>query len=287
MKKYYPKVCAIVLNYNGGELTKDCLTSVYHSDYLNCEVVVVDNNSQDGSFELAKKYFSSAHFIKNEKNIGFAGGNNIAIRFALEKFADYIFLLNNDATVEKNAISKLVDFAEKNKEAGICSPIIYNQSGKIWFSGGKIKWLTMKSIHIAKILSNEPYETEFISGCAMLIKKDIFREIGLLDDRYFLYYEDDDFCVQARKKGFKCMVVPQARARHFEKSEENLENKVYWLVLSGLIFFKKHTPLIFRPWASFYLSLRKIKNWLDVRFRKDGLSRAVQRAYGDYKKLAK
>ncbi len=283
MKRNYPKVFIIILNYNGKDFIKECLNSIYQSDYPNYEAVVVDNGSKDGSFELVKNYFSNAHFIKNEKNRGFAGGNNVAIRFALEKFADYIFLLNNDATVEKNAISKLVDFAQKNKTAGIVSPVVYNQNKSIWFSGGEIKWLTMKSIHISKIISDRPYETEFISGCAMFVAKDVFQEIGLLDDKYFLYYEDDDFCVRARKKGFKCIVVPQAGVTHFEKSQENLENKIYWLVLSGLIFFKKHMPVHFRLWMNSYLILRKIKNWFDVKIKRDNISRAVQKAYQDYK----
>src|SRR4030042_2545873 len=96
-----PKVFIIVLNYNGKDTIKTCLDSVYKSDYPDFEIVVVDNASGDGSFEMAKNYFSRAHFILNEKNIGFAAGNNIAIRFALEKFADYIFFLNNDAAIEK------------------------------------------------------------------------------------------------------------------------------------------------------------------------------------------
>lgn len=287
MKKNYPKVFIIVLNYNGGDLLKECLRSIYQSDYPDYEAVIVDNDSSDGSFELAKNYFSKAHFIKNEKNIGFAGGNNVAIRFALEKFADYILLLNNDATVEKNAISEMVNFAQKDKKVGILGPIVYNQSGNIWFSGGKIKWLTMKSIHISKNIGNEAYETEFISGCAMFVGKEVFQKIGLLDDKYFLYYEDDDFCVRARKKGFRCVVVPRASVTHFEKSEKNPESKTYWLVLSGLIFFEKHMPLIFRPWTSLYLFLRKTKNWFDVRIRRDNISNAVQKAYRDYKNLAK
>lgn len=287
MKKY-PKVFVIVLNYNGKETIIECLKSIYRQDYPSYELVVSDNDSHDGSLELAKNYFSGAHFIKNEENIGFAAGNNVAIRFALEKFADYIFLLNNDATIEKDTLLKLVSLAEKDKKAGIISPVILNGSGNIWFAGGKIKWLAMKAAHFFRTnKTNGTYLTDYISGCAMLVKKDVFREIGLLDEKYFLYYEDADFCLRARKRDFKCLVVPSAKVTHLEKSEGNLENKTYWLVLSGLIFFKKNTPRLLKPWIGFYSFLRRMKNWLDVKFGKNKLAKVVQKAHKDYKKIGK
>lgn len=278
-----PKVSVIVLNYNGKETIKSCLESVYKSDYENHELIVVDNASKDGSFELAKKLFSRSHFILNSENIGFAAGNNVAIRFALEKMSDYVFLLNNDALLEVDTLSKLVLVAEK-QGLNIISPLIKGSAGKIWFAGGKINWLKMRSAHIFSPQRKSFYTTRYASGCAMLVKKEVFREIGLFDEKYFLYYEDADFCLRAAKKGFKIGVNPQAVVYHFEKSESNPENKNYWLALSGLIFFKTHTPLLLKPWIKFYFFLRKIKNWRDVKFKKDGVSLAVQQAYKDYKK---
>lgn len=285
MKKY-PKIFVVVLNYNGKDTIIDCLKSIYQADYNNYELIVIDNNSNDGSFELAKNYFASAHFIKNEKNIGFAAGNNIGIRFALEKMGDYVFLLNNDATIEKNTLSRLVEIAENNQKTGIVSPVIFKENGQdIWFAGGKIKWLTMKAVHLFKPISQTPYETQYISGCAMLIRKDVFREIGLFDERFFLYYEDADFCVRAGRKGFKVFIAPNVRVQHCEKSEQNIGNKIYWLVISGIIFFKKNSPIMLKPWISFYLFSRRMKNWFDVKVKKDNISKAVQKAYQDYEKI--
>jgi len=282
--KNYPKVFVVVLNYNGGNFIKKCLASVFKNDYPNFEVVVVDNNSSDGSLEMAKSNFSKANFIKNEENLGFAVGNNVGIRFSLERMADYICLLNNDAEVEKDFIEKLVEALEKEQGAGIAGPVVFNGENKqVWFSKGKIKWLTMKAVHSAKFETKNIYQSDFISGCAIMIKAEVFNEIGLLDEDFFLYWEDVDFCYRAKKAGFNSMVVTSAWAYHFEKSQSNLENKTYWLVVSGLIFFRKNAPLLLRPWIGTYVFLRRIKNFWDLLFGKKALAPIVKKAYKDFK----
>ena len=278
MENKYPKVFVIILNYNGKETIQKCLKSVFQMDYPNFEVVVVDNDSKDGSLEIARSLFSKAHFIKNQSNFGFARGNNPAIRFALEKMADYVFLLNNDATIETNTIDKLVRAAEAEKNIGIFSPIIMNGS-KVWFSGGEIKWFQMRTNHKTKIPEKEISICDYVTGCAMLIKKEVFKDTGIFDEDYFLYYEDADFCMRARKNGFKSAVVKSVRVFHDEKSNENMQQKTYWLVISGLIFSRKNTPLFFKPSVFLYLILRKIKN----RFSKNNLAPTVRKAYLDYK----
>lgn len=281
----FPKIFIILLNYNGKDFIQKCLASVFKLDYPNFEVVVTDNNSTDGSFEAAKINFSKAHFIKNETNLGFSAGNNIGIRFALERMADYILLLNQDTEAEKDFLSKLIEVAEADEKIGLLSPIIFNGNNKqIWFSGGKIKWLKMKTRHVATAVPKDFYETEIISGCAMLVKKAVFKEIGLLDEDFFLYYEDADFSLRAKKAGFKSIVVTGSWVYHFEKSELGKKNKTYWLVVSGLIFFRKNTPLLLKPWINAYTFFRQIKNWLDVVFKRNELAPTVQKAYQDFKK---
>jgi len=281
----YPKVFAIVLNYNGRDVLLPCLDSLYKSDYPNLEIVVVDNNSKDGSLEDAREKFPRFHFIKNSENIGFGAGNNVAIRFALEKMADYVFLLNNDATVEPDTISNLVAEAEKDGESGILSPIIFTPDKNVWFAGGKIIWKKMRTAHIFKPFSDSPYETAYVSGCAMLVKKDVFKKIGLFDEDFFLYYEDADFSWRAKKAGFELKMVPDAIAYHCEKSETKNPAKLYWLVISGLIFFKKNATGWKKLRVSFYLTLRKIKNFFDVKFRPSPEAMEVRRAYRNYKKF--
>lgn len=285
----FPKVFIIILNYNGKNIIKQCLNSIFQMDYPKFEVVIVDNNSDDGSLELAKRFFPKAHFIKNEKNIGFAAGNNVGIRFALEKMADYVFLFNNDAIIKRGTLLKLVNAAENDKNTGITGPVIFKgNTDDIWFAGGEIKWLTMKAIHkIPKVNPSEfqkvPFKTQYVSGCAMLIKKEVFKRTGLLSEDFFLYYEDVDFCIQAKKKGFHSVIVPGAEILHFENSEQNNKSKTYWLVISGLIFFKKNTPIFLKPWMYFYLFLRKQKNKKDLKSERNRIAKEVQRAYKDYK----
>ncbi|EKE15629.1 MAG: glycosyl transferase family protein [uncultured bacterium] len=284
----YPKVFAIVLNYNGKDSLIPCLDSIYRSSYPNLEIIVIDNNSKDGSFEQAKEKFQKFHFIKNSQNLGFGAGNNVAIRFALEKMADYVFLLNNDALVEKDAIDKLVNEAEKNPRNGILSPLILSGNKKdVWFAGGKILWNKMRTIHLYKTLSSNPYPTEYISGCAMLIRQKVFEEIGLFDEQFFLYYEDADLSIRACRHNFSLLMVPQAIAYHFEKSEQLNPQKLYWLVLSAVIFFKKNSTWTKKLWIIFYIFLRKMKNWFNLRIKKTEQALQIQRAFQDYKKTAK
>lgn len=280
---HYPKVFIIILNYNGKKWLKNCLSSLYSTDYLGFEIVVVDNNSTDSSFEEARLAFPKASYIKNEENIGYAAGNNIAIRYALDRGAEYLLLLNFDTLVKKDFLKKLVDICQKDKQIGLASPLIYFKDTKdIWFSGGSLKWFFMKAVHQRKLRREKFWETQFLSGCAMLIKKEVIRKIGFLDEDYFLYWEDADFSFRAKKAGFKAVVVRDSIVWHYEDSKVSNKNKIYWLVISGLIFFKKNSPLFLRPWLALYVAVRKAKNWKDRKWGKNETAEAVGRAYKDF-----
>lgn len=282
-----PKVFVIILNYNGKKTLTDCLKSVFQMNYPDFEVVVVDNNSKDGSVEEAKSLFSRAHFIINEANLGFAAGNNVAIRFALEKGADYVWLINNDASVEKNTLSALIEEGEKKNSIGILSPLIlHSETKNIWFGKGVIDWKQMKTLHVSPPTLLQPYASEYICGCAMLIKKEVFKKIGLLDEKYFLYYEDADFSVRALKAGFELQIIPSVQVFHHEASSEN-PNKLYWLVLSGLQFFHTQSPAYIKPWIVFYTLLRRLKNKVDILIKPSEEAQEVSRAYFDYFKKTK
>ncbi len=298
-----PKIFVIILNYNGGKDLLKTIESVVESDYLNLEIILVDNNSSDDSLNLAKQWvathcssenkFPKVHFIKNKKNLGFGAGNNIGIKYAFENGADFVFLLNNDALVQENTISNLVDSIKNEKNIGLVSPIIYSDLDykKVWFSGGKINWWKMRAEHVQYLTEqgvmtpcsndNNVIQSDFITGCAMLISRDIFEKVGLFDENIFLYYEDTDLSLRVKKADLRNLVVASSKVFHAEKSEENQSKKIYWLVLSGVYFFKKHAKDFWKIYLSIYLFLRKFKNFLDAKFRPNEVNLAVERAYGD------
>ncbi len=280
-----PKIFIIVLNYNGKNCLLTTIRSIFQLTYLNFEVILVDNNSTDGSLEKIKHYFSKLIIIKNSQNLGFSTGNNIGIKYALERGADYVWLLNNDTQVMSNSLTKLIEDTQKNTSVGISSPTILEKATKkIWFSGGKINWFTMKSLHLKENLTKNYYASDFISGCAMLIKVSVFKNVGLLDEDYFLYWEDADFSVRAKKMGYQLLVSAHSKIYHQEKSKQQFNNKIYWLVLSGLLFFQKNTPIWLKPWIFVYILVRKIKNKLTIHLYQKPNALKVQQAYQDFKK---
>jgi GT2 family glycosyltransferase len=279
----YPKVFVLILNYNGKAFLKQCLQSVYQTTYPNFEIVVIDNDSKDGSIEEVKHAFPRTHSIKNNTNLGFAAGNNVGIRFALEKGADFVWLINNDTRVGKDTLSKLIDASEQKPKAGILSPLIlHTETKNIWFGKGVIDWKTMKTLHVSPPTLLQSFPSEYICGCAMLIKKEVFKKIGLLDEHYFLYYEDADLSVRATRAGFELWTIPMAQILHAEASTENPE-KLYWLITSGLRFFFTNTQSFGKSWMSVYFILRQAKNKLDCFFRNSKVDQEVARAYRDYK----
>jgi len=278
-----PKVFIIILNFNNLEVLNDCLQSVSEIDYPNFDIILVDNNSTDGSLEKAKNDFPQVKYLRNKKNLGFSAGNNAGIRYATEKGAEFILLLNSDTLVEKDFLDKLIEEAKREPRAGILCPLIYGaDKKKIWFSGGRIDWLRMKTVHQTSLYQEGVFDSSFISGCAMLIPTKVFEKAGLLDERYFLYWEDADFCVQVRKTGFRTVVVPASVICHLEVSEKANNKKVYWLVLSGLKFFKKNAPFLIRPWLWFYVKIRKSYNWLKRNWGKDERAVIVHEAFKDF-----
>ena len=130
-----------------------------------------------------------------------------------------------------------------------------------------------------------PYQSEFLTGCAMLIKRDVFEQIGFLDEAFFLYYEDADFSLRARKAGFSAWVVPEATVIHLEVSQKSSQ-KPYFLVLSGLIFFARHTPAYLRPYLFAYATIRRAKNLVDVWLGREAAP-IVHKAYADFSRLRK
>ena len=249
-----PKVFIIILNWNNWSDVIECLESLKNNDYPNYEVVIVDN----GSKERPQAPSSDIKIIYNKKNLGFSEGNNIGIKYALENGADYVLLLNNDTIVSNNFLSKLVKVAESDKEIGMTAPKIYSydQKDKIWFAGGKINWLYNKGemkgydeIDRGQYDLPEMQNSDYLTGCCLLVKKNVIEKIGLLPEEYFLYYEDTDWSFSVQKAGFKNVFVPGSKIWHkgSKSSQEFSVPYIYYHVRNGLILAKKYAPWYIKP----------------------------------------
>jgi GT2 family glycosyltransferase len=263
---HLPRVVIIVLTWRSYDVTKDCLNSLRKLDYSNFEVVLVDNGSADGSGERLASEFPEVRLIKNEKNLGFPAGNNVAIRYALERNATYLLLLNNDTLAAPDFLSKLVHVAGSDDKIGIVNPKIlyFEPSDRIWFGGGFYQpWWSAGKVCGENRRDfgryDETREITFATGCAFLIKAGVVRQIGLLDEIYFLGFEDLDWTVRATKAGFRAFYVGSALIRH-KASYDTTKNlgkpaRDFYRTRNSILFARKHVP--FRYWPLFLLSLGK------------------------------
>jgi GT2 family glycosyltransferase len=245
------KVFIIILNWNGKEDTLECLDSVQSVDYPNYDTVVVDNGSSDESVKSIRKEFLEVKVIETGKNLGFAGGNNVGIRYALGNGADYILILNNDTIVDPQLLKAFIKVALQIHRPVILSPKIYYFSNrkKIWYAGGQqIKQTAIfKHIGIGCNENEKQYqklmETDYASGCAFFADATVFRKVGLFDETFFLTYEETDFCYRAKNENIRSYVVPEAKVWHkisVSFGGEKSPMFKYFLTRNRLLWAERH-----------------------------------------------
>ncbi len=209
-----PTVAIIILNWNGKEDTIECLESLKQITYPDYEILLVDNGSTDGSVECFRERFPELEIIENGKNLGFAEGSNVGIRRAMEKRVDYVLLLNNDTIVDGEFLSELVEVAKSDPMIGIVGPVIYfyYEPNKIQQFGGEFKLNQCRVIYNTEI--SPCADLSFISGCTILIPSNIINEVGIIDSRFFAYYEDADYCVRVLNKKYKLALASGSKIWH-------------------------------------------------------------------------
>jgi len=195
---------------------------------------------------------SNLIILKNDENYGFPGGNNVGIRFAIKNLdPDYVLLLNNDTVVDKKFLNELVNKGESNKQIGILGPKIYyyTEPDVIWSAGCRISWKLARGIQIGSgELDQGQYddekEVEYVSGSALLIKTDVICKIGLMDENYFLYFEESDWTLRANQAGFKSLYVPKSKIWHkVSKSGGGISKPI------GLYYITRNRWIFMRKWA--------------------------------------
>ena len=256
----HPKVYIIILNWNGKKDTIECLGSIQQLKYPNLAVVVVDNGSTDGSVKAIHQQFPEISIIETGKNLGYAGGNNTGLRYALKNDADHILLLNNDTIVDQELINELLLASDRFQHNGIFGAKIYyyKEPNKIWYSGAKRIKQTANFMHIGQgIIDNgKDYnsleETDYACGCAFFVHVGVLNKIGLFDEKFFLTYEEADLCYRAKRAGIKSYVVPDAIVWHkISISFGGEESAVfrYFITRNKLLWAEKNLPFFKRLWV--------------------------------------
>ncbi|MBN1870929.1 MAG: glycosyltransferase family 2 protein [Candidatus Omnitrophica bacterium] len=211
----YPKVTIIVLVYNGLKWLDACLQSLLRTNYLNYEVVIVDNKSSDESVRYILTHYPDIKVIENRKNYGTAKGNNIGMRYALKSGADYVVLLNQDIIVSPDWLIEMVNVAETHKDIGVLSPIQYDYKGEqIDLNFRKILDRTSYFDDVEKDGIKEYYDFNETIAASMMIRRNVLERINMFDEIYFIYNEDPDFCRRAIYHGYRVTGIPKSKVNH-------------------------------------------------------------------------
>jgi len=246
-----PLVFIIVLNWNGKDDTLECLRSLQKLDYPNFETVVVDNGSTDGSEEAICSAFPSAHFIQTGRNLGYAGGNNVGIRFALEHGADYVWLLNNDTTVDSKALTALVKTAQADARIAFVGSKIYfyDKPDVIWCVGGTIDLAAGGRTDHPGMHQEDKGQFDnisdvgYVTGCSLLAGRAAISAIGLLPEQYFLYCEETDWNLAAQRNGYRTVLAPYSHVWHkYAETGDYKERFIYYSFRNRIRIVRKYAP---------------------------------------------
>ena len=242
----------ILVNYNGYKDTIECIKSLKNLKYNNYKIIIVDNASSDNSINELNKYVGdNLLLLKSNENLGFSGGNNIGIKYALENDADYVMLLNNDTEVEPNFLEYMINAAESDKSIGIvgCKIKYYDNKNLLWYAGGQVNWFKFIGEHFGmREEDNGQYDKfkkiSFMTGCCMLIKREVIEKVGMLPDEYFMYFEDVDFCVKVQEAGYKIVYEPKAVIYHkvgISGGGEESPFSIKWCTRNRIYFMNKYS----------------------------------------------
>ena len=259
-----PCVWIIVLHWRELELTRACLASLHTLDYRPYQVLVVDNGSDDGSLERIRAEFPYVLSIGLAANLGFAGGCNAGIKYALRHGANYVMLLNNDTQISPELLAQLVRVAEKEPRLGILTPKVvwHDQPQRLYGLGGyrlpfRVRLQGMGALDRGP-WTGPPVHLDFVFGCCMLIKRQVFEQIGLFDERFFMYFEDIDLCYRATDAGFMVGYLPEAVVPHVGAGSTLRRSgmREFLLGRSRQVFFRKHIDgwwwLVYSLYEPFY-----------------------------------
>lgn len=285
-------VFVIVLNWNQWPDTQECLASLRQCDADHLRVVVVDNGSVDGSGERVIETFPDVELLPQSRNLGFAEGNNVGIRHALARGAGRIMLLNNDTILEPGFLGPLDEALDRRPHVGIVGPKIryHPDVDTLWGVGGLIDWVEGRQFHIGAGERDEGQHdvdraVDYVSACCLLARREVFERAGLLDPRYFIYFEETDWNLRAARLGYERRSAPASLIYHKVSRAMGTGSPIsdYYYARNRLLFFATHAPARRRlPLIGLYTarSLR-YAGALEAHGRRDN-ARAVARGVADF-----
>ncbi len=245
------KLTVIIVAYNSEDFIEDCVKSVIKYLPQNSEIIVVDNNSSDGTVKKLETFLPGISLIKSDQNLGFAKANNFASKKAQ---GEYLFFLNPDTEILEPIFEVLLNFYEKNGGVGLVAPKLIQPNGKIQESvknlptiWGAIKEFILQIPHAYSQFApkeNDPIEVESVYGAAMLIKKYLFEQVGGFDEKYFLYYEDVDFCKRIRQLNKKIYYYPKVKIKHLVGATKSIQDKYQLNLESANLYHGRLTVLV-------------------------------------------
>lgn len=289
---HYSMLSILIISYNTRDLTLACLDSVYvQTKGIDFEVVIVDNASSDHSADAIAARFPKARLIALDTNLGFAAGNNLAAR---EARGDYLLLLNPDTAILDGAIQKALDFAIANREASIIGGRTFYGDGSLNYSschGRPTLWsMLCKGLGLSSLFRcwrwfdpeslgswqrDTVREVDAVTGCFLLIRRDLWQQLGGFDESFFMYGEETDLCLRARALGYKCMICPEAKLIHYGgKSETVRADKMVKLFAAKARLFEKHWP----P-GTVWFGLRMLDLWAFSRMLALSVLRWIRPSY--------
>ncbi len=255
MKK--PRVGVIIVTYNSAKTIVGCLKSVSKLQYPDLEIIVIDNTSTDDTVKIISQQFKQISCIQNNNNIGFAQANNQGIEILQQKKCDYVLLLNPDTEVKETLIIELLIPFSHSEHVGVSGcAISYKKQQKIWYAGGSFNRLFCYTRHTKmnqslSTLDTMIHDTDFITGCCMLIRTTIFEKIGLLDTKFQFYFEDAEFCLRARHAGFSSVVIEKTLVYHDVSSSAGEAGsnslspfKAYYFGRNPFLLLKKNAGIL-------------------------------------------
>jgi len=282
----YPKVSIVVLNWNGLKDAIECLESLKKITYPNYEMIVVDNGSEGNDADvLEKRYKDYIKVIRNKNNLGWAGGVNKGIEYAIANGSNLLLILNNDIVVGKNFLEPLVKDMLMDENIGIIGPAnyCYYEPKKVFSSGQKISYWKGKVIELN--LLGDSKEVDTLAGCCLLIKKEVIDKIGYFYEPYFLNLEETDYCARAGKTGFKTVCEPKSKVWH--KIGATLgkipASATYYFYRNKLLFTKRNAPFYIKYPFYFYASLYLVFRFIEELIKRDKMMTfAIKRALIDF-----